>query len=153
MMSDYKVEKDRFSVKLFFSDGTVEEGNIYLSLLAAHHEGRESVRDVLNYPDPFLPVNFLGGTTRLVNKENLSMVSYPTEDERGEPVDLASTQCEVVLRLINSVRVEGRFIFLLPPHSSRVKDYLNQAEPFVELRKEQEIYLVNRRHIVFVEEK
>lgn len=81
------------------------------------------------------------------------MVSYPTEDERGEPVDLASTQCEVVLRLINSVRVEGRFIFLLPPHSSRVKDYLNQAEPFVELRKEQEIYLVNRRHIVFVEEK
>jgi hypothetical protein len=153
MMSDYKIEKDRFSVKLFFSDGTVEEGNIYLSLLAAHHEGRESVRDVLNLPDPFLPVNFLGGTTRLVNKENLSMVSYPTEDEKVEPVALEASPHEVILRLINSVRVEGRFIFLLPPHSSRVKDYLNQAEPFVELRKEQEIYLVNRKHIVFVEEK
>ena len=152
-MSDYKIEKDRFSVKLFFSDGTVEEGNIYLSLLAAHHEGRESVRDVLNLPDPFLPVNFLGGTTRLVNKENLSMVSYPTEDEKVEPVALEASLHEVVVRLINNVRVEGRFIFLLPPHSSRVKDYLNQAEPFVELRKEQEIYLVNRKHIVFVEEK
>jgi len=153
MMSDYKIEKDRFSVKLFFSDGTVEEGNIYLSLLAAHHEGRESVRDVLNLPDPFLPVNFLGGTTRLVNKENLSMVSYPTEDEKVEPVAFEASLHEVVVRLINNVRVEGRFIFLLPPHSSRVKDYLNQAEPFVELRKEQEIYLVNRKHIVFVEEK
>jgi len=152
-MSDYKIEKDRFSVKLFFSDGTVEEGNIYLSLLAAHHEGRESVRDVLNLPDPFLPVNFLGGTTRLVNKENLSMVSYPTEDEKVEPVAFEASLHEVVVRLINNVRVEGRFIFLLPPHSSRVKDYLNQAEPFVELRKEQEIYLVNRKHIVFVEEK
>ena len=153
MMSDYKVEKDRFSVKLFFADGTVEEGNIYLSLLAAHHEGRESVRDVLNQQDPFLPVNFLGGTTRLINKENLLMVSYPAEDEKGEPVAFASSQHEIVLRLISNVRIEGRFIFLLPPHSSRVNDYLNQAEPFVELRKEQEIYLVNRKHIVFVEEK
>jgi len=153
MMSDYKIEKELFQVKLFFPDGTVEEGNIFLSLLAAHHEGRESARDVLNHSAPFLPVNLLGGTTRLVNKENLFMVSYPAQDEEDEPVAIGSSHHEVILRLINSVRVDGEFIFLLPPHSSRVKDYINQAEQFVELRKEQEIYLVNRRHIDFVEEK
>jgi hypothetical protein len=46
-MSDYKIEKKPFPVKLFFPDGTEEEGNIYLSLLAAYHEGRESVERVL----------------------------------------------------------------------------------------------------------
>ena len=152
-MSDYKIEKELFQVKLFFPDGTVGEGNIFLGLHAAHHEGRESVRDVLNDSAPFLPVNSLGRTTRLVNKENISMISYPEQGEKDESVASGVSHHEVVLGLINSVRLEGEFIFLLPPYSSRVKDYINQAEPFVELRKEQEIYLVNRRYIDFVEER
>ena len=60
---------------------------------------------------------------------------------------------EVILHLTNEVQIEGKFIFLLPPHSSRVKDYLSQTESFMELRKEGEIYLINKKHIIFVEEK
>jgi len=151
-MSDYRIEKDRFSVKLFFSDGKVDEGNIYLSLQAANHEGRESVRDVLNQQEPFLPVNFPAKSTRLINKRHLLMVSFPSNKEE-EDLGAEANPHEVVLHLINGVQVEGKFIFLLPPHSSRVKDYLSQTESFMELRKEGEIYLVNKRHIIFVEEK
>src|SRR4030042_4342263 len=82
-MSDYRIEKDRFSVKLFFSDGKVDEGNIYLSLQAANHEGRESVRDVLNQQEPFLPVNFPAKSTELINKRQLLMVSFPSNKEEG----------------------------------------------------------------------
>lgn len=152
-MSEYRVEKDRFSVKLFFANGTAEDGNIYLSLRAAHHEGRESVRDVLNQPEPFLPINFLRGPTQLINKEHLMMISFPLEEEQGESVDLPSSLYEVAIHLTSNMRLEGKFIFLLPSHSSRVKDYLNQEEPFVELRKDGEVYLINRKHIIFVEEK
>ena len=151
-MSDYRIEKERFSVKLFFSDGKVDEGNIYLSLQAANHQGRESVRDVLNQQDAFLPVNFPARSTKLVNKRHLLMVSFPSNAEEGNLGDEANPH-EVVLHLINGVRIEGKFIFLLPPHSSRVKDYLSQTESFMELRKEGEIYLINKRHIIFVEEK
>ena len=151
-MSDYRIEKDRFSVKLFFSDGKVDEGNIYLSLQAANHEGRESVRDVLNQQDSFLPVNFPTRFTKLVNKRHLLMVSFPSNEEEGDLGAEASPH-EVVLHLINGVQIGGKFIFLLPPHSSRVKDYLSQTESFMELRKEGEIYLINKRHIIFVEEK
>jgi hypothetical protein len=151
-MSDYRIEKERFSVKLFFSDGKVDEGNIYLSLQAANHEGRESVRDVLNQQDSFLPVNFPARSTKLVNKRHLLMVSFSSNAEEGNSGDEANPH-EVVLHLINGVRIEGKFIFLLPPHSSRVKDYLSQTESFMELRKEGEIYLINKRHIIFVEEK
>ena len=151
-MSDYRIEKDRFSVKLFFSNGKVDEGNIYLSLQAANHEGRESVGDVLNQQDAFLPVNFPTRSTRLVNKRHLLMVSFPSNEEE-EDLGAEANLHEVLLHLSNGVQIEGRFIFLLPPHSSRVKDYLSQAESFMELRKEGEICLVNKRHIIFVEEK
>jgi len=151
-MSDYRIEKDRFSVKLFFSDGKVDEGNIYLSLQAANHEGRESVRDVLNQLDLFLPVNFPTKSTKLVNKRHLLMVSFPSNEEE-EDLGAEANPHDVVLHLTNGVQIEGKFIFLLPPHSSRVKDYLSQTESFMELRRQGEIYLVNKRHIIFVEEK
>ena len=151
-MSDYRIEKERFSVKLFFSDGKVDEGNIYLSLQAANHEGRESVRDVLNQQDSFLPVNFPTRSTKLVNKRHLLMVSFPSNEEEGD-LGAEAHPHEVILHLFNGVQIEGKFVFLLPPHSSRVKDYLSQTESFMELRKEGEIYLVNKKHIIFVEEK
>lgn len=151
-MSDYRIEKDRFSVTLFFSDGKVDEGNVYLSFQAANHEGRESVRDVLNQQDSFLPVNFPKRSTKLINKRHLLMVSFPSSKEEGE-LEAEANPHEVAIHLDNGVQVEGKFIFLLPPHSSRVKDYLSQTESFIELRKEEEIYLINKRHIIFVEEK
>jgi hypothetical protein len=152
-MSDYKVEKERFCVKLLFSDGTEEEGNLYLGLHAAHHEGHELVRDVLNQPDLFLPIKFLQGQTRLINKENVLMVSFPSGQEEDDSADLLNSIYQVDVTLDNRVRMEGKLVFLLPAHSSRVKDYLNQADAFVELRKGGEIYLINRKHIISVEEK
>ena len=153
-MSDYKVEKERFCVKLFFSDGTQEDGNLYLSPQAAHHEGRESVRDLLNQPELFLPINFLQGRTRLINKENVLMVSFASgQEEEDDSADLLNTIYQVNITLDNRMQMEGKLVFLLPAHSSRVKDYLNQAEAFVELRKDGEIYLVSRKHILSVEEK
>ena len=152
-MSEYKVEKDLVPVKVFYSDGGIEEGGIYVSLRAAHHEGPESVKDVLNQEEPFLPVTFFDKPTKLVNKDQVLMVSFPRSGEKAESVAPASTLYEVSIHLINHLLLEGRFTFLLPPHSSRVKDYLSQEEPFVELGKDGEIYLVNKRHIIFVEEK
>ena len=152
-MSEYKVEKERFCVKVYFSDGTEEEGNLYLGLHAAHHEGRELVRDVLNQPDLFLPVNSLRGRTRLVNKENLLMVSFPSVQEEDDSADLLNSIYDVDITLDTRARMGGKLVFVLPAHSSRVKDYLNQAEAFVELRKDGEIYLVSRKHILSVEEK
>ena len=46
-----------------------------------------------------------------------------------------------------------KFISVLPEHAQRVKDFLNQKEPFLELIKDDGIYLINKVHVVFVEEK
>ncbi len=154
-MSDYKVEKNRFSIKLFFLDGTSKEGCIFLSLQAAHHEGRELVVDVLNEPEPFLPIKFHDGPTKLINKGNLLMISFPS-DEREDPAEdsgLEKTEAQVAIHLINGTRLDGNFLFVLPNHARRVKDFLNQTASYLELRKDGETYLIKKDHVLYVEEK
>ncbi len=152
--SDYRVEKDRFSIKLFLLDGSTKEGYIYLSFLAANHEGPELVTDVLNQDEQFLPINFQESRTRLINKEQIVMVSFPEDEKKTGnlfPKDISIH--DVTIHLVNHDPLEGRFVSLLPTHARRVKDYLNQGESFLELRKDGNIYLINKDHVLFVEEK
>jgi hypothetical protein len=157
-MSEYTVEKSRFSVKLFFPGGAPSEGDIFLSSFAAHHEGGEHVIDVLNQPDQFIPIHFKDESTKLINKNNIVMVTFPSDRDGTEDPVLADSSVEVSIHLINDTCLEGSFFFSLPAHSRRVKDFLNQLfmdkpESFLELRKEAEICLVNKAYILFVEEK
>jgi hypothetical protein len=157
-MSEYTVEKSRFSIKLFFPDGTSTEGDIFLSSFAAHHEGREHVIDVLNQPDQFVPFHFKDESTKLINKNNILMVTFPAHEDEAEESVLADSSVEVAIHLINDTCLEGFFFFSLPAHSRRVKDFLNQSfmdkpESFLELRKGPEVCLVNKAYILFVEEK
>jgi hypothetical protein len=158
LMSEYTVEKSRFSIKLFFPSGAPSEGDIFLSSFAAHHEGHEHVIDVLNQTDQFVPIHFKDESIKLINKNNILMVTFPSDKDETEDPLLADSSVEVVIHLINDICLEGFFFFSLPAHSRRVKDFLNQSfmdkpESFLELRKGTEVCLVNKAYILFVEEK
>ena len=151
-MDEYKIEKSLFPVKVFFLDGTVKEGSVYLSLQAARHEGRETVSDVLNQNEQFIPINFREEQIRLINKTHIIMVSLsPCKEniENSVPCYVA----DVEIDLVNKTQEEGIFVFNLPEHLTRVKDFLNHADLFVELRIDNEIYLINKDHILSVREK
>jgi hypothetical protein len=152
--SDYKVEKDRSPVTLFLLDGSVKEGYVYLSLHAATHEGPEMIMDVLNQDEQFLPIDFKERPVRLINKGQIVMISFPMDEVKTGNMSLGETRIhDVTVHLINQGQLEGSFVSLLPTHARRVKDYLNQEESFLELRRDGRIYLINKDHVLFVEEK
>ena len=145
-------------MKLFFPNKTVREGDIFLSYVAANHEGRERVIDVLNQTDPFIPIHFKDESTKLINKNNLLMVTFLSDGEGTEDSVFANSSIEVAIQLINDICLEANAFFSLPSHSCRVKDFLNQSfldkpESFLELRKGKEVYLINKAYILFVDEK
>ncbi len=149
-MDEYKIEKNLFLVKVFFLDGTIKEGSVYLSLQAAHHEGRETVSDVLNQKEQFIPINFKEEQIRLINKTHIIMMSFPLDNiENLMPCYVAGVE----INLDNKTQKEGIFVFQLPKHLTRLKDFVNQADSFVELRIDKEIYLINKDHILSVREK
>ena len=151
---DYKVEKEPFPVKLYLSNGTMQEGIIFRGLHAAFHEGPEMVKDVLWQTEQFIPVHFTEGATRLIHKDQISAIAFQSDDLDMDPSDMnTSSVHEVTVQLVNNIRLEGNFLFLLPSHARRVKDFLNQREPFLELRKGKQVYLINKAHVLFVEEK
>ena len=157
-MNEYKVEKNRFSVKLFFPNKTVREGDIFLSYFAANHEGRERVIDVLNQTDQFIPIHFKDESTQLINKNNILMVTFLSDGKGTEDSVFTDSSIEVVIRLINDICLEANVFYSLPTHACRVKDFLNQSfldkpESFLELRKGQEVYLINKAYILSVDEK
>ena len=157
-MSEYTVEKSRFSIKLFSPNEKTIDGDIFLSYLAAHHEGREHVIDVLNQPDQFIPIHFKDESTKLLNKNNILMVTFLSDEEGTEDPVLADSSVEVTIHLINDTCLDGEFFFSLPAHSRRLKDFLNQSfldkpESFLELRKGTEVCLINKSYILFVHEK
>jgi len=151
-MTDYKIKKNRFLVKVYFLDGTIEEGDLYLSLNAAHHDGPETVSDVLSEDGQFIPINFREEGIMLINKANIMLLSFPLFPERIEEF-VSSGEKEVLVRLVNKTQRDGKFIFQLPDHQTRVKDFLNRAALFVELRNDREIWLINKNHILSVTEK
>ena len=151
-MNECKIEKSLFPVKIFFLDGTIKEGGVYLSLQAAHHEGRETVSDVLNQKEQFIPINFKEEQIRLINKAHIIMISFPLYKENIENL-MPCYVVDVEINLNNKTQKEGIFVFQLPKHLTRVKELLNHAKLFVELRIDREIYLINKDHILSVREK
>ena len=151
-MNEYKIEKSLFLVKVFFLDGTIKEGSVYLSLHAARHEGRETVSDFLNQKEQFISINFKEEQIRLINKTHIIMMSFPLCKENIEN-SVPYYVAEVQIDLDNNTQKEGSFVFQLPDHLTRVKDFLNHADVFVELRTDTEIYLINKNHILSVREK
>lgn len=152
--NDYKVEKDRVYVKLFLLDGSVKGGFVYISLQAATHDGPEMVIDVLSQDEQFFPVDLQEGSTQLINKKQVVMLGFPIDERKTSPLFLQDVSIhQVTVHLMNHGQLDGRFVCLLPTHARRVKDYLNQAESFVELRKDGHVYLINKEHLLLVEEK
>lgn len=151
-MDEYKIEKSLFPVKVFFVDGTVKEGGVYVSLQAARHEGCETVNDVLNQQEQFIPVNFKEEQIRLINKTQILMISFSPGEENTHNF-MPCYAADIEINLDNNTQKTGTFIFRLPKHLTRVKDFLNQPDSFVESRIDKEIYLINKDHILSVREK
>jgi hypothetical protein len=151
-MHEYKIEKKLFAVKVYFLEGSTKEGGIYLSLQTANREGPETVSDVLNQKEQFIPINFGGEQVRLTNKSHIMILSFPLGREKTEN----SAQCcikNVEISLINMTHKEGTLTFQLPQHLTRLKDFFNQAGSFVEFTIGEEMYLINKDHILSVREK
>jgi hypothetical protein len=150
-MHEFKIEKKLFVVKVFFLDGTIKEGGIYLSLQAAHREGPETVSDVLNQKEQFIPINFVGEQVSLTNKSHIMMLSFPLGREKTENSAQGYIK-NVEISLINMTNKEGTLTFQLPRHLTRLKDFFNQAGSFVEFTIDEEMYLINKDHILSVRE-
>lgn len=151
-VNDYHVEKLRLPVVLVTSDNERLSGDLFVQPNSRHHVGPEGASDILNGPESFVPIATLSGKVLLLAKSRIRELLVAREDvdpgewELGSPV-------AVEIQLSGGARHSGVMTIERTNASQRLLDYLNRiGERFLSISTDDGVVLINRDHIVHVEQ-
>ncbi|MBP7149330.1 MAG: hypothetical protein KBD01_17505 [Acidobacteria bacterium] len=145
----YRVPKVPVAVELVLTGGARVLGNLHVLPQAGLHEGRERVIEILNAPDPFVPITS-GPEGSLVHKRHIVLARVGSPEDAGlTEVDLAcNPSIDVDVRLAGLPPVRGSLRIDQPPGHVRLLDHVNAAEEFFPVVTADGAAIVARRHVV-----
>lgn len=145
-MSGFHIQKRPVEVEVWTTHGDVT-GVVHLSPFAKSHSGAETVLDLMNGPEAFLPV-ISGRRVDLFAKRCIQALGW------REAVEPAPGILFVEHRVLVQLGARAPFEVLLreerPPGKERVSDVLNDAAPFMVTVREGGSLLIAKRHLVRV---
>lgn len=135
------------------------EGVLHLSEAAARHRGPELPSDLLNGEGDFLPIaDAATGKLRLVRRRSLLWVSVDLSIEsRSEASPVVggdhpeAVDERVRIRFEDGSDLTGLLRWVLPAGRQRVRDFLEQAEPFFPLYAGDRVTFVNAERVASVD--
>lgn len=146
MTQTYQIPKDRTRVVL---QPPGLETSIFLSRSAAHHEGNETIHDLLEDEAPFLPTHGEDGFA-MIRKDLLSWVRIvdPFETDEGffEEEQVAH-RLAVRILFADGSKLVGDLVVVTPESGGRVSDVVNSNRRWVHFEDERHHYLVQLRRI------
>ncbi len=145
-MNDFRVEKIDKEAVLFFADGVVLEGVVYLSPFAQGHSGAQTVLELLEEKDRYLPFHDREGAFRLVNKQALTHLRYGRGEE-GDPLAELGERIQVRIIFFGGETLEGAIVLNMPENRRRLLDFLNAFPDFFFLEGSSARYIVNGQMI------
>jgi len=155
----YRVPKQRVTVRVAFRnqpEGSEEPVELFLSELAETHAGPERPSDVLNREEAFIAVVSPEGGVDVLCRDALAYLAVPgsLEQEQAEALGMVDETCVALsIRLDDGRSLEGVARYRLPESARRLQDFLNQADAFLRLEREDEVLLVNKRCIERIRER
>ena len=137
---------------LLLAGGGTRIGDVYVMERVPQHAGPETPLDMLNRPEPFFPFRATKdgtGVLLVAKARTVTLTVVPPQVEDSVRLSAAKkTSFEVTLA--DGSTLSGWATLELPEHHSRLLDYLNTlAQPFFALMTANEMYLVNRAHVLY----
>ena len=137
---------------LLLAGGGTRVGEVYVMERVPQHAGHETPLDMLNRPEAFFPFRPTkdGTDVLLVAKARtviLTVVPPKVEDSARLS---AAKKASFEVTLADGSTLSGWATLELPEYHSRLLDYLNElAQPFFAVTTANEMYLVNRAHVLY----
>jgi hypothetical protein len=154
MLESLSVPKRRVAAQFVLPGGASRNVAVFLSEAAPGHNGGERLSDLLNSSgSQFIPaLDAETNAMTFVHCENLALARVAAELEPNV-VDQFTipTEHEVEVRLMDGQKLRGLITYVLPEAHSRLTDYLNNAPPFIPLLEGEQVALINKRHVAYVE--
>lgn len=149
-MPDFRVSKRRVPVKVLVAD-KVRDGDVFLTPIAASHDGSETLSELLNGKEPYLPLEG-GGDLSCLPLDAIAVAWVSRESGQiPEPEVTPATSHQVCVTLLSGWTLRGTIRYSQHPDSSRLVDFLNAAPNFVSLHQGEEIAFLNRRHVASID--
>lgn len=151
-VNELRVPKHRVEAEAVLPGGDLLRVAIFLSDFSAHHQGAERLSDLLNGGQDFVPALDLDTSEMaFLNRAGVAVFRVAAEHERDPAAEFTlPTEHEVQITLVDGSLLRGLVSFVLPPERSRLVDFLNDAPPFFALLQNEQVALVNKRHVARV---
>lgn len=139
-MGQYKVEKQPVAVTLFFTDGVVREGMVYLDVESRERGSVHTLFALFRQPGSFFPFRGRDGHFQMINK---SAVTHARHDEPESDERLYGDPQPVKIAFFGNETLSGTIRIAMPEGRNRLQDYLNDASGFMPMEGNAARYLVN----------
>ncbi len=151
-MSDFSLPRTPLPANLVLTQGASRPGQIFLMERVPHHDGPETVLELLNRPEGFFafrPTD--GGEIELVSKTQTVSLSVDRQAPIADPARLsAARMLGLELVLAGGPTLGGWASAELPQEHARLLDYLNASpDPFFAVWTHAATYYVNRAFVLY----
>jgi hypothetical protein len=151
-MSDFSLPRTPLPANLVLTQGVSRPGQIFLMERVPHHDGPETVLELLNRPEGFFafrPTD--GGEVELVSKAQTVSLSVDRQAPIADPARLsAARMLGLELVLAGGATLGGWASAELPQEHARLLDYLNASpDPFFAVWTHAATYYVNRAFVLY----
>jgi hypothetical protein len=153
-MSGFSMPRVALRATLLQTGGGKREGEIYVAERVPQHAGHETPLDMLNRPEGFFPFRPKddGAGVLLVAKARTVTLAVPRTEPEDQARLSAAKQASLNVTLADGSQLSGWATLELPEYHSRVLDYLNASpDPFFAIATADEVYLVNRAHVLYAQ--
>jgi hypothetical protein len=150
--NDFHIEKIRLPVVVVTTAGERISGDLFAQENPRLASGHEEVPDLLNGPEPFIPLGTAGGRVLLCAKARVREVHFRRQAS-DDTAWTIGTPATVSVGLDDGRTVAGTLILELDAVRQRVLDFLNRFPGrFLPVHTSSDVVLLNRDHIVHVEQ-
>ncbi|MBK8481704.1 MAG: hypothetical protein IPL40_11075 [Proteobacteria bacterium] len=150
------IAKQRLPVDLLIEGGRRLEGEVFVLPRLSERGGRETLLDLFQLPDSFLPCSTAEGTL-LVQRDRVVWARVTSAVDAGVSDLAGAVETPIRLTLAGGLsaaqaEVEGVLRRWPPPDGERVLDTLAGAEAFLPLLQGESTLLVAKRYILTAQE-
>lgn len=151
-MSDFALPRASLPAQLLLTHGDSRPGEVFVMKGVPHHDGPETVLEMLNRTEEFFAFRPAAAPdVLLVSKAHTISLSVAREAPLVDPARLSAARVlgvEVVLG--DGSTLGGWASVELPPHHARLLDYLNAShDPFFAVWTQTATNYVNRAHVLY----
>ena len=149
---ELRVPTTALEVEILCADGRTFTGRVYVPDISAMYRGPMRAAEWMNESAPFFPFRPADGSgSVLLNRSEVLVFTVAAEDDGGDgdEQEAPGVRRRVIVECRDR-KFEGEIVIDMPPHLSRVSDFLNGHDPFLIVRGKDRHHLIRKARITRV---